>query len=247
MKLFLQRLKKASKVLFGKKTNPEKIEFRNNSIYINSPLEDNYLFDFTRNWHGGFSNSEDTSVPEDESSSESTKPTQKIKIKPIDVLDELETLPTPFSLNNLDDKLSVLRDKEELITQHYAKREVTALIERLENRKKYNKYKSFFDNFQNTTQEKIDNLLSKYELVMKESDIFIPEFPDDAIKVMKDYTEKVQEMTGKKPIFYVIAKEVLFKKAYEKRDPILLAQSPFGFYYQILGAWDKEMMLLCEL
>ena len=39
----------------------------------------------------------------------------------------------------------------------------------------------------------------------------------------------------------------LFRKAYEKRDPILLAQSPFGFYWQILGAWDKEMLLLGEL
>jgi len=33
----------------------------------------------------------------------------------------------------------------------------------------------------------------------------------------------------------------------EKRDPILLAQSPFGFYYNILGAWEKEMVYLPEL
>jgi hypothetical protein len=45
----------------------------------------------------------------------------------------------------------------------------------------------------------------------------------------------------------VIAEPDKFRKAYEKRDPILLVQSPFGFYWQILGAWDKEMMLLSEL
>ena len=50
-----------------------------------------------------------------------------------------------------------------------------------------------------------------------------------------------------RPIFYVIATEDKFRKAYEKRDPILLVQSPFGFYWQILGAWDKEMILLSEL
>jgi hypothetical protein len=172
---------------------------------------------------------------------------KKIKVKPKDVLNELETVPTPFSLIGLDEKIEILKDKEKLIVQYYAKREVSALIERLENRKKYQENKVFFDNFANTTDEKIDMLLGKYQLVMKTSDIFIPEFPDDAIKVMKDYTEKLEEICGKKPIFYVIAEEKEFKKAYEKRDPILLVQSPFGFYWQILGAWNEEMLLLSNL
>ena len=82
---------------------------------------------------------------------------------------------------------------------------------------------------------------------MKSSDIFIPEFPDDAIKLMKEYTENMLLICKKKPIFYVIAEPDKFKEAYAKRDPILLVQSPFGFYWQILGAWDKEMLLLSEL
>jgi hypothetical protein len=171
----------------------------------------------------------------------------KIAITPKEALKELEVVPTTFSLANLDDKISVLKDKEKLIKQHYANREVKALLERLENRKKYKDYESFFNKFDNTTQEKVDALLKKTGLVMKESDIFIPEFPDDAIKVMKDYTETVEKLCGKKPVFYVIAETKDFKTAYEKRDPILLAQSPFGFYYQILGAWDEEMLLLSEL
>ncbi len=82
---------------------------------------------------------------------------------------------------------------------------------------------------------------------MKTSDIFVPEFPDDAIKIMKSYTDKMALICNKKPVFYVIAEEKDFQKKYEKRDPILLVQSPFGFYWQILGAWDKEMLLLSEL
>lgn len=183
-------------------------------------------------------NKEDSSIDE-----------KKIKVKPIDVLNELETVPTPFSLTLIDEKISILKDKEKLIVQHYAKREVQALIERLENRKKYLQFKDFFDSFQNTTDEKIDILLKKYEsdLVMKTSDIFIPEFPDEAINIMSKYTEKMNELCGKKPVFYVIAEAKDFRTAYEKRDPILLVQSPFGFYWQILGAWDKEMILLSEL
>ncbi|MDD4972037.1 MAG: hypothetical protein PHT07_21630 [Paludibacter sp.] len=183
-----------------------------------------------------------------ESTTPSTsKTSQKIKVKPVDVLRELETVPTPWSMLALDDKISILRDKAKLIKQRYAKREVNGLIERLENRKKYNEFRSFFDPFQNTTDEKIDALLEKYELVMKSSDIFIPEFPKVAIDIMNNYTNKMKELCNKKPVFYVIATADSFKKSYKRRDPILLVQSPLGFYWQILGAWDSEMILLTEL
>lgn len=174
-------------------------------------------------------------------------PPQKIRIKPIEVLEELEKIPKPWDLNNLDDKISVLEYKRDLITQKYAKREVVALIERLQNRKQWDKFSKYFNQFENTTDEKIGALLEKYDLEMRTSDIFIPEFPDDAIKVMKSYTDQLKKLCGKKPVFYVIAEPDKFKKAYDKRDPILLVQSPFGFYWQILGAWDKEMLLLHEL
>lgn len=134
-----------------------------------------------------------------------------------------------------------------MVKQKYAKRELKALMERLENRKKYFEHKEFFQRFDNTDENKIKTLCEKYNLVMKESDIFIPEFPDEAVLVMKEYTDKVEEITGQKPVFYVIATKEDFKDADGKRDPILLAQSPFGFYYQILGAWDKEMLLLSQL
>jgi len=172
----------------------------------------------------------------------------KIKVKPIDVLNELETIPTPFSLLGIDDKVSVLEDKKQFINQHYVKREVDGLIERLKNRKKYEgNTKIFFEQFQNTTDEKIEKLTDKYELVRKSSELFIPEFPAEAIKIMKDYTTQVKKVCDKKPIFYVIATSDNFKSVDRKRDPILLVQSPFGFFWQILGAWDKEMLLLSEL
>ena len=216
-------------------------------------LDESFLFDFRNyssgvNWSSGngtFINNAHVLITNNEDSTPE-KP-QKIRIKPIDVLDELEKVPVPWNLNNLDDKISVLEYKKDLITQHYAKREVIALIERLTNRKKWTNFSKYFSQFENTTDEKISKLLSKYDLEMHPSDIFVPEFPDDAISVMKSYTEQLKKLCGKKPIFYVIAEPDKFKKAYEKRDPILLVQSPFGFYWQILGAWDKEMLLLSEL
>ena len=216
-----------------------------------SGLDETFLFDFKNyqsEYNGATLNSFiSISGDSSEENNHSFKSSKKIAVKPKDVLSELETIPTPWTLSNLEDKIEVLKYKADLITQHYSKREVKALIERLENRKKWHKFKNFFNEFQNTTDEKIDILLEKYDLVMKTSDLFIPEFPDDAIDVMKKYTDNMKNLCKKKPVFYVIAEPDKFKKAYEKRDPILLVQSPFGFYWQILGAWDKEMILLSEL
>lgn len=171
----------------------------------------------------------------------------KIDIKPIDVLNQLETVPTPFDLLFIDEKIATLNEKSKLIQQHYAKREVDGLICRLINRKKYNKFKSFFEQYQNTTDEKIELLLDKYNLSFETADLFIPEFPDIAVKRMTEYSDKCREICKKKPVFYVIAEPKLFADKVKQRDPILLVQSPFGFYWQILGAWDKELIMLSEL
>lgn len=175
------------------------------------------------------------------------KSKQKIKIKPIDVVEELERIPTPFELTLIDEKISILEDKSSLLTQRYAKRSVEALKERMFNRKRYIEFKSYFETFTNTNDEKIGILLEKYDLVMKTSELFIPSFPDDCIKIMKSYEENMLKLCNKKPIFYVIAEPKDFKSLNDRLDPILLVQSPFGFYWQILGAWDQEMLILSEL
>jgi hypothetical protein len=231
----------------------------NSGISLNPSLSDGldetFLFDF-KNYQSGYRNSSGSTLntflvsgqtfDSEGSNSGHTKP-QKIAVKPIDVVNELETIPTPWTLSNLQDKIEILEYKRDLITQKYSRREVEGMLERLENRKNWDKFKKFFDGYQNTTDEKIDVLLDKYDLVMKTSDLFVPEFPDVAIQTMKKYTDNMMKLCKKKPVFYVIAEPDKFRKAYEKRDPILLVQSPFGFYWQILGAWDKEMMLLSEL
>jgi hypothetical protein len=181
-------------------------------------------------------------------------PTIKISVKPKDVLHELELIPTKFSLEGLDDKIGMMQDKIRLIKQSQTKKEAEVLLEMLTNRKKYydtakdgTKFWQYFAQFDSTHDGNIKKLLDKYKLVMESADIFIPEFPKDASDTMTAFSEKFEELTSKKPRFFVIANEESFKKVYAKRDPILLAQSPFGFYYNILGAWDQEMLYLPEL
>ena len=230
------KLRRILKIIFGlEDTQSIPGDFQSSKPGMDA--EDNFVFDLRRSmWQsqrltGG-------NVRE-----ESLAPLRIFK-KPIDVLEELTMPPKLLDFTNLDDKIWLMKEKLGFIQNLYSKEQIEGLVSCLENRKKYDDY---FSKFATTTSNKIDELLENYELRMESIDIFIPEFPKEAILIMKEYSSKVKEVTGKKAIYYVIATSEDFKDKYEKRDPILLAQSPFGFYYDILGVWDKEMLILSEL
>jgi hypothetical protein len=181
--------------------------------------------------------------------SEKENNSSRIEKKPKEVVDELERMPLPWTTKeqDLDKQIAIFKDKTLLTNQRYVAAQLEGIIKRLENRKKYHEYAAFFEEFPNTSDDKIDSLLKKYKLCLNESTLFIPTFPEEAVKIMKQYVIITEKLTGEKPVFYVIAEETDFRDKVKKNDPILLAQSPFGFYWQILGAWDKEMLLLGEL
>lgn len=225
---------------------------------VDNPNE-GYLIDFRAGQFGvvntGYLTITNSSV---ESSTQNYGKTEtaKVLVKPIDVLNELEKKPSNWSLEGLADKILMMEEKIELTTQKISKEESEGLLLCLKNRRKFDKkckaaggktYREYFSQFDETDEIKIDVLLKKYSLVMKSADIFIPEFPADATKTMATATKVTMELCGKKPRLFVIANKEQFRDADGKRDPILLAQSPFGFYYYILGAWDKEMLYLPEL
>jgi len=206
------------------------------------------MYDFFQNYDGSVSRNDNftistfNNVPAGLSDKD-----KRIKMSPKDAFKELEHFPTPDLLKDLDEKIETLKDKSSMLNQRYAKQQIDALVKRLENRRKYMEQEAFFKLFPNTDDEKIDNLLSKYKLVIKTHDLFVPTFPKEAIDVMKEYTRVTKEVCGEEPVYYVIAEESDFKQKFKKLDPILLVQSPFGFWWQVLGAWDNEMLLLSEL
>ena len=172
----------------------------------------------------------------------------KMRATPKSVVEELNAAPTPLSMEGIDEKIETLKKKSKMVShQIYTKAQVDGMIKRLEYRKRYHEQAAFYEQFPRSTDEKIDALLAKYKLEINKPDLFIPTFPKEAIDVMDKYTEVTRELTGEEPVFYVIAEESAFRKKREKLDPIILAQSPFAFVWDVLGAWDKEMLLLSEL
>lgn len=180
------------------------------------------------------------------------------KPAPKDVFSELGTVPTPITLEGLDEKIETLERTIDLVRVSRAGGNANTakdVVERLRNRVHYRDDEAtrvFFDSFKSTTDDMIVSLLTKHDhLRIGPVDDFLIELPDDAQKTMLRYADKTVELFKTKPVFYIIANATDFARAENdrtRRDPILLVQSPFGFFWQILGAWGaEEMMALHEL
>ena len=149
-------------------------------------------------------------------------------------------------LQTLKDKLSLIQSSK--YDMGNGVQEIASMIIRMENRKKYSRFKGFYSQYAYTTSKKIAKVLKSHSyLNMDKVEQFLADMPTEATNAMMEYKSKTKELCKKLPIFYIIANKKDFQKTNKRKDPILLAQSPFGHFWQVIGAWDEEMVLLDEL
>ena len=131
----------------------------------------------------------------------------------------------------------------------YGRQELKSIIERLNNRKRIKEVKDVVDKYPHTTTALIQKVLSEHKDILRfgKADTFVPDFPMEAAKAMNEYDKMCQKLCKKDTWFYVLANKKDFEKVQRRRDPILFAQSPFGFFWNILGAWEEEMQYLGDL
>lgn len=193
--------------------------------------------------------------PAADTKKEAPKPVEKKT--PKDVYDLKMLHDKSFKLNMdpkyIDETLASFKDKLNLIkTEEYDMRrgvdEISSIIIRMENRKKYSEVKEVFEQYPYTTQSRVDDVIKENDyLKIGQVAQFLADMPAEAVEAMKKYNKGCEKLCGKQAVFYIIADKKDFEKTVKRRDPILLAQSPFGHFWQILGAWDKEMILLEDL
>lgn len=149
-------------------------------------------------------------------------------------------------ISDFKDKLTLLKTEEFDMRNGVA--EVSSMLVRFENRKLYPKHREFFEQFPYTTPHRVSEVVKAHSnLQLGQVAQFVADMPKEAVDAMKQYNSKTSDMCSKQAVFYVIADKKDFQKSEKRRDPILLAQSPFGHVWQILGAWDEEMLLLEKL
>lgn len=189
---------------------------------------------------------------------EKAKKAEKPEITPKNLY-KLEALNTPDLQLNCDPayiekQVALVSRKAKLILKKdapkvaYGKSEVESLGERLQNRSQYAEHREFFEQYPYTTSNQIETVVKGYKNLRTERvEAFVPDLPEEAIEAMEKYNEHTRKICGKRAVFYIIADRKDFEKQTTKRDPVLLAQSPFGLVWQIIGAWDEEMVLLESL
>lgn len=164
-------------------------------------------------------------------------------------------------IDELQDKLDLLGKKKKqkkgdgLIAYAYepggvtfGREELESMIIRMKNREKIDEFKTIIDKYPHTTSALIAKVVDENNhLRCQLAGEFVPDFPKEAVNAMKEYDKMCQDLCRQKAVFYVIADSKDFQKKNARRDPILLAQSPFGFFWNILGAWDEEMIYLGDL
>lgn len=164
---------------------------------------------------------------------------------------EIETQ-VEFSTDDLDSKIKLVEERIKFFRETLRRlvpSEYDHALQVLQARKKYPKLVSQFK-WKTTTKDKIDALCKKYKVHFGEIANFLPDLPEAAIQELEGYKKvwekAVSEFEEKVYIsLWVIAPASMFKT--RKGDPILLAKSPFGDFYYVICAWDKEVEFVKDL
>ncbi|KKK55457.1 hypothetical protein LCGC14_3074350 [marine sediment metagenome] len=165
--------------------------------------------------------------------------------KPIDVYKEIFSEEPKMDLYDLKQQIKIVKRRRDFLKyeleQQYTDEEEALRF--LEARSRYVKYKDLF-RWQVTNQAKIDQLCKKYKVRMVDFAGYYKTAPMEAIDELEKFIKAYEKIRKDKPVIKLIiddgGKET-------RKDPILLTTSPFGKWYYVLGAWDKEVEIIDDL
>ena len=171
---------------------------------------------------------------------------KRIEAKPVDVYKEILTEEPKMNLVSLDNQIKMVERRiktiENLDTNFKVQDERVAL-EFLKARKKYDKTKDLFG-WHIATMEGIKKLTAKYKLQEVTFMHYYKTVPMEALDEIDNFVKAFGKVRDDNPQLHLIVDE---GGKEQRKDPILLAGSPFGNWWYILGAWDKEVEIIDDL
>ena len=191
------------------------------------------------------------------SSADDKQMDMRLEKKPVEVWQELNGEEPKMNLANLDGQIKMVKRRQKVLRELGSNSsDEDEALEFLSARKRGLKAKTDFG-WAITTLGQVSELVQKYKLAYVNFESYAKTIPMEAIdeleKFMKEY-EKVSP--GTKPVLKLIIDDIPEKapdgkvkgdSIERKKDPILLASSPFGRFFYILGAWDKEVEIVDDL
>jgi hypothetical protein len=178
---------------------------------------------------------------------------ERIKKKPVEVWEELFDETPKIDLTGIDEKIKLVEKRLEYLKflNGQTNDEIIAL-KYLNARKKFLKYIHLFI-WPITTKTKINELCKKYTLEDENFNSYSKCIPMEAIDELEKYIKAWNKIAPKnsKPHLGLIIDDsqasIDSPLGERKKDPILYAESPFGKWFYVLGAWDKEVECVDEI
>jgi len=169
----------------------------------------------------------------------------RIEKKPVEVVEEILQPIPQIDLSNIPEKKKIIKNRIRVLKEQLGMLcfdEKKALFY-LESREKWNKVKTYFC-WKTTTEEAIRKLCDTYKVKKVSFTSYYKNVPNEALDEIEKYLKAVQKVTDYKSELSLIIDD---GGKEDRKDPILLAPSPFGNWYFVLGAWDKEVAIVDDL
>jgi len=169
----------------------------------------------------------------------------RIAKKPVEVFKEIFTEEPKLDLLSLDKKIEMVEKRIEVL-RDFVGGNISDDIEALKflkARRKLIKTKTEFK-WATTNLKSIQDLVGKYKLRMVDFASFAKNVPMEAVDELEKFMTQYEKVRDDQPVLKLIIDECGKET---KKDPILLASSPFGKWFYILGAWDKEVEIVDDL
>lgn len=174
-------------------------------------------------------------------------PFRRKDIKPAKVVGNLFENNLRIDLDNLDKKINMLNQRAKELKKHgISSEEADKCLIWLRARKNVVSNPELKDKFEweVTTDRKIQQLLDNYKLSIDSIENYEEYIPNEALQEMDKYIKLFDKVApGYKPRIQIIVPASVKKD----KDPIIIAESPFGNHYFVLGAWDEEVKIMHEL
>jgi len=168
----------------------------------------------------------------------------RVMKKPVEIVGEIVGEQPKMVLEDLGRQIKIVKRRISILEEQ----SINAVDEKealgyLQARKKFKKYSSKFG-WAITTQKKVDELCKKYKVMSVSFNNFYKNVPNEALDELEKFNDAWEYIKEELPTLSLIVDQ---GGKEDKKDPILLAKSPFGRWFYILGAWDKEVEIVDDL
>lgn len=177
-------------------------------------------------------------------SSTEKKEDNRIEKLPVEVYKEIFTKIPSVDCTSLDKKITMVENRINVLKQvGVALGDEHEALGFLKARKKLLKNIDLFY-WETTSDGLIEKLLKTYKLKMVDFSGWSRNVPMEAIDELEKFVKAYEKVRDDQVILKLIVDD---GGKETRKDPILLAASPFGAWWYVLGAWDLEVSVVDDL